>query len=203
MGGNEPGFETVRVVVVARSPALRAGLRALIDGREGIDVVGEAAESDPALASADVAVVDLPAGPGRAGSLEGELPRVWLGEWRDGEQLPPGSAYLRRDAEGLEIAAAVRAVARGLVVFDPGLAAGILAGRRSHERDEAEVALTEREAQVLALMAEGLPNKAIALRLGISEHTAKYHVAAILGKLGAASRTEAVTLAARRGLLLL
>ncbi|MCC6386326.1 MAG: response regulator transcription factor [Dehalococcoidia bacterium] len=61
--------------------------------------------------------------------------------------------------------------------------------------------LTAREREVLTLMAAGLPNKTIALRLGISEHTAKFHVGTVLAKLGAASRTEAVMTAARRGLL--
>ena len=63
--------------------------------------------------------------------------------------------------------------------------------------------LTARELQVLQLVAQGLPNKGIARRLGISENTAKFHVASLCGKLGASSRTEAVTLAARRGLILL
>jgi DNA-binding NarL/FixJ family response regulator len=63
--------------------------------------------------------------------------------------------------------------------------------------------LTSRELEVLRLMAEGLPNKTIALRLGISEHTVKFHVNAILGKLGVASRTEAVVRATRLGLILL
>ena len=63
--------------------------------------------------------------------------------------------------------------------------------------------LTPRERDVLQLMAEGLPNKLIAARLSISEHTAKFHVSAIMTKLGAASRTEAVTIGARRGLLIL
>jgi DNA-binding CsgD family transcriptional regulator len=61
--------------------------------------------------------------------------------------------------------------------------------------------LTAREREVLQLVAEGLPNKAIARQLGISEHTAKFHVGSLLGKLGAGSRTEAVTLATRRGIL--
>jgi DNA-binding NarL/FixJ family response regulator len=63
--------------------------------------------------------------------------------------------------------------------------------------------LTERETEVLELLALGLPNKTIAQRLRISEHTAKFHVGSIMAKLGAASRTEAVALAARRGLLVL
>jgi DNA-binding NarL/FixJ family response regulator len=74
----------------------------------------------------------------------------------------------------------------------------------THERlADIEEPLTARELEVLQLLAEGLPNKLIAAQLHISEHTAKFHVSAIILKLGAASRTEAVTLAARRGLLIL
>ena len=76
-------------------------------------------------------------------------------------------------------------------------------GRSWPDDDEPQEALTPREVQVLELLAEGLPNKAIAARLNISDQTVKFHVSAILLKLGAASRTEAVTLAARRGLLIL
>ena len=108
-------------------------------------------------------------------------------------------AYLTREAGAEELAAAVRAVSQGLAVFSPAL----LAGRSPSEATQAPSpdVLTEREREVLPLLADGLPNKAIALRLGISEHTVKFHVGAILSKLGASSRTEAVVLAARRGLL--
>jgi DNA-binding NarL/FixJ family response regulator len=74
---------------------------------------------------------------------------------------------------------------------------------RNAPRETFEEPLTGRELQVLALLAEGLPNKAIAARLGISDQTVKFHVAAIIGKLGAANRTEAVRLAVRRGLIAL
>jgi len=74
---------------------------------------------------------------------------------------------------------------------------------RSAPRETFDEPLTGRELQVLALLAEGLPNKAIASRLGISDQTVKFHVAAIIGKLGAANRTEAVRLAVRRGLIAL
>ena len=74
---------------------------------------------------------------------------------------------------------------------------------RTAAREPIEEPLTARELQVLSLLAEGLPNKAIAARLGISDQTVKFHVAAIIGKLGAANRTEAVRLAVRRGLIAL
>ena len=110
-------------------------------------------------------------------------------------------AYLLKESIANEIAAAVSAVAHGLVVFDPALAS--LVSNRPHEQPlllEGSV-LSDREVEVLRLVANGLPNKGVARELGISEHTVKFHVGTILGKLGAASRTEAVTLAVRAGIL--
>ncbi len=88
------------------------------------------------------------------------------------------------------------------MVIDPVFPVSVLPSRGALSGSPAEE-LTPREIEVLQLVAEGLPNKQIALRLGISEHTVKFHVDAILGKLGAHSRTEAVTRAARLGLLVL
>jgi DNA-binding NarL/FixJ family response regulator len=79
----------------------------------------------------------------------------------------------------------------------------VASGSRDEDADAIVEALTAREVQVLELLAEGLPNKAIAARLGISDQTVKFHVAAISGKLGAHNRTEAVRQAVRRGLLTL
>jgi DNA-binding NarL/FixJ family response regulator len=109
-------------------------------------------------------------------------------------------AYLPGDVDAAALAAAVHAAAAGLIVLDPSVAGatGVHAHARTSENAET---LTAREREVLLLVAEGLPNKAIARELGISEHTAKFHVGSLLGKLGAASRTEAVTLATRRGIL--
>lgn len=115
---------------------------------------------------------------------------------------------LRRDATPEEIAAALAAVAGGLITFDRHLATLLLQPSPvitpSRERIAGpEEPLTARELEVLQLLAQGLPNKIIATRLHITEHTAKFHVSSILMKLGASSRTEAVTTAARRGLLML
>ncbi|HLV98291.1 MAG TPA: response regulator transcription factor [Ktedonobacterales bacterium] len=120
-----------------------------------------------------------------------------------------GFGALQRDATGEEIIAAISAVAGGLITLDRRLAGDLLSAPEriqppTPERlADTEDALTARELEVLQLLAEGLPNKLIATRLHISEHTAKFHVSAIMLKLGAASRTEAVTLAARRGMLIL
>jgi DNA-binding NarL/FixJ family response regulator len=97
------------------------------------------------------------------------------------------------------VAAALAAVARGLTVLDPAVAADWI---RPPE-DAPGGGLTAREAEVLGLLAEGLSNKGIAARLGISEHTAKFHVNAILAKLGAESRSAAIVKAARLGLVAL
>jgi DNA-binding NarL/FixJ family response regulator len=138
----------------------------------------------------DVVLADLD------GSEDSDAIDAWLGA-------------LQRDATGEELVAAIAAVAGGLLTLDRRLAGALLA---TPERLQAptperladtEEPLTARELEVLQLLAEGLPNKLIAAQLHISEHTAKFHVSAIILKLGAASRTEAVTLAARRGLLIL
>ncbi len=120
-----------------------------------------------------------------------------------------GFGILPREATPEEVTAALTAVASGLVVLDRRVAGALLAaGERipTAAPDTLETIgepLTAREHDVLQLLAQGLPNKIIANRLRISEHTAKFHVSSIMTKLGAASRTEAVTLAARRGLLIL
>jgi two-component system nitrate/nitrite response regulator NarL len=130
-------------------------------------------------------------------------------EWLSGL----GLGLLPRDASGEEIVAAVEAAASGLVALDRRLARALAvaaptgaperAPGQTQEAQQPGEPLTARELEVLQLLAEGLPNKLIAARLHVSEHTAKFHVASIMTKLGAASRTEAVTLAARRGLLIL
>jgi DNA-binding NarL/FixJ family response regulator len=120
-------------------------------------------------------------------------------------------AVLPRDATSGEILAAIDAVVAGLVVLHPDALADALAAARGPRREarpargaaDPAQPLTAREIEVLGMLAEGLGNKAIAVRLGISTHTAKFHVASILAKLGAGSRTEAVTIGMRRGLVVI
>jgi DNA-binding NarL/FixJ family response regulator len=197
-----------RVVVIAAYPALRAGLLALL----AQDATLEPMAADRIWLGNDAApapvaiVVDYSGGePDDLMSVSEAFPAaplVMIGA--DPASDGPGLsgvpvAYLSSDVEADELTAAVHAAAAGLIAIDPAMAgaAGIHAHARSPEGD----ALTAREREVLHLVAEGLPNKAIARQLGISEHTAKFHVGSLLGKLGAASRTEAVTIATRRGLL--
>lgn len=117
-------------------------------------------------------------------------------------------ACLSRDVDAEQLDLAVRSVDAGLVVLDLPLAATTIAHAGAAAASQGAPPpggepLTARELQVLQLVAQGLPNKGIGRQLGISENTAKFHVASLTGKLGANSRTEAVTLAARRGLILL
>jgi DNA-binding NarL/FixJ family response regulator len=131
------------------------------------------------------------------------IPLILIGgepDLADAALLGVPGGFLPSDIDAAGLSAAVRAVAQGLTVISPGLIGTVqpvIAG--IHPSDAG--LLTPREREVLELIAEGLPNKAIARELGISEHTAKFHVGSVLGKLGASSRAEAVTLATRRGLL--
>lgn len=210
--GVPPGDGRLRVLVVAAYPAARAGLHALLEADESIAVVAEAAPASTAAGdapSADVVVADTAGDEELLVSVLQEsfpgTPLVVVGATAedvvtDLRAFATPRAYLTREATAEELAAAVHAVAQGLAVFSPVLISAAelsTPARRGHGPD----ALTERELEVLPLLAAGLPNKAIALRLGISEHTVKFHVGAILSKLGAASRTEAVVIAARRGFL--
>jgi DNA-binding NarL/FixJ family response regulator len=115
-----------------------------------------------------------------------------------------GWACLARDVDADQLDLAVRCAEAGLVLLDlPQAATSLSVPVPLASRAPFTEPLTARELQVLQLVAEGLPNKGIARRLGISENTAKFHVASLCGKLGASSRTEAVTIAARAGLILL
>jgi NarL family two-component system response regulator YdfI len=208
----------IGVLIVAAYASARAGLDALLAEGEDCQVIGAvsgSAELERVLPEArpDVVLLDEnESDTPRVLSLlaGGESGLVMLGEASSGSFAPaghslPGWASLLRDAEGVEILAAVRAVAAGLVALDPVLVARLpLAAPLSRPGTPGTdllpgQALTAREREVLQLLAEGLSNRQIAARLFISPHTAKFHVASILAKLGASSRTEAVALGARRG----
>jgi DNA-binding NarL/FixJ family response regulator len=210
----------IRVLILAPYAALRAGLQALLAGEEDLALVSEvsgSAELEALLPETlpDVVLADLNGSDGPhviAAVAASEAGLVAIGAARDGfRQLAAqplrGWAYLLNEADGAEMAAAIRAVAAGLVVLDRSLAAALVGTANAVTLEPGGAAalepLTPREREVLQLMAQGLPNKAIARELRISLHTAKFHVASILGKLGAASRTEAVTLGARQGLVIL
>jgi DNA-binding NarL/FixJ family response regulator len=207
----------LRVLIVADDPLARAGLAALLSAQPGCSVVGQVAEDGELTAALDVyrpQVVAWDLGWERVSSArlerlaelaEAGTPIVALlaDEGQASEAHIAGArGLLPRDASAERLVAALASAAQGLVVLDPALAALMLGGRDQAATPLVE-ALTARELEVLQLLAEGLPNKAIAHRLNISEHTVKFHVNALMGKLGAQSRTEAVVRATRLGLILL
>jgi DNA-binding NarL/FixJ family response regulator len=205
----------VRLLLVGDDPLARGGLAALLGAEPELTLVGEAAAEDglrDAVAAAEPDAVLWDLGPPSAfsGSLEraaelGGCPFVALVSDPDlvPDALAAGaSGVLPRDAAAPSVAAALAAAARRLVVLDPLLAEPLLRPRPP-ARAELVEDLTPREREVLDLLAQGLTNKAIAQRLGVSDHTAKFHVNSILGKLGAGTRTEALVLAARLGLIAL
>ncbi len=200
-----------RVVVVADYPAGRAGLRAMLEQSSEIEVVGESAPgAEPTvLGGVAAVVVDVAAyGPDTAAELEQSFPGAALVILAHGEApraaltvpVATGRAIVAPDISADELASAVAAAARGFLVLDPAFVSAFRESPAAPSGDDYEP-LTPRELEVLEGMALGLPNKGIALRLHISEHTVKFHVGTILAKLAAASRTEAVMNAARRGLL--
>lgn len=200
---------------------VRAGLQALLAEQDGLAVVGQVAGGEPMLGAVadlrpDVAVLDLPGDRADLAGLD-RLARAGPGmgivvvSGNVGADFVAGAleagvgGILLRDTSGADLVAAARAVHQGLVAMHPAAAQAVLRRRVAAEpgQQSASEALTQRELDVAALLARGLPNKTIASRLHLSEHTVKFHVASIMGKLGAASRTEAVTIAARQGLIAL
>jgi DNA-binding NarL/FixJ family response regulator len=219
----------LRVLIIADDPLTRAGLATLLTDQPGFSVVGRIATGGDLLAEVDIYRPDLllfdlgwdPAlSPASARSGQEQPPTSLdsLAELREAGlpviALIPAETYapeawpvgpgglLLRQVDSDKLVAALKAVAQGLSVFDATLSTATLPAK-SFQAATLPEPLTPRELQVLRLIAEGLPNKAIARRLDISDHTVKFHVNAILTKIGAQSRTEAVVQATRLGLILL
>jgi len=204
--------QATRVLVVAPSPERASALRAKLAEEPEIEL----AEISPAdLNSAvrqaragEIVVVDSEDDGGNsiAELVAGVVLLVdnpeanWVTHW-----LAAGArAVLRRECSGRQLAAAVQAAAAGLNVLEPEALHTLLrSSTESIELEPGEEELTRRETEVLHMMSEGLSNREIASTLGISEHTVKFHITSIFGKLGTSSRTEAVTEGIRRGLVLL
>lgn len=191
----------------------RAGLAAMLGDQRGLTVVGQT-PAGPELPERtvtyrpDVVVWDLGWEPASSLEFLTELREVGApvvvllpeGSWAREVWAAGARGLLLRDTDAPTLAMALRAVAQGLTVLAPELSGALRPSSGGTTTPLAEP-LTPREQEVLCLLAQGLPNKAIAQRLGVTEHTVKFHLNAILGKLGAQSRTEAVVLAARLGLI--
>jgi DNA-binding NarL/FixJ family response regulator len=215
----------IRIIIAAESALARRGIEQLLRG-PGIEIVASIAplsaldaepeQSDPAdlvIATEEPSHFATMLQKLADADLFRDLPVVLLAEILDpqttAQALRMGArAVLPAELARPQLLAALEAVSRGFVVAMPGEAKTIVAASqipasRTNDIEELLEPLTAREQEVLRMLALGLANKEIASRLNISEHTVKFHVAAILGKLGAASRTEAVALAIRHGLVLL
>jgi two-component system nitrate/nitrite response regulator NarL len=210
-----------RVLIIAETLLARTGLAAMLGQQPALDVVGQVAGGpslmkDLTVYRPDVIVIDLGYEPAElltvlAALVESNLPLVAL--LPDAQSativmhtlaLAAAYAILLREGELDLITAAVEAVAAGLVVMDPTLVMSLLPVNENVAPLDDYVdasALTPREDEVLRLLARGMTNRAIAHALEISPNTVKFHVNAILSKLNAQSRTEAVVRATRLGLL--
>ena len=211
----------IRVFVVDDHAVVRRGMQAYLEMVDDVELVGEAASGQQALdrilalAAAgqppDVVMMDLVM-PGLDGiattaALKERRPEVEvvaMTSFSEAERvhsaLQAGAAgYLLKDAEADAVAAAIRAANRREVHLDPVVAQQLTRSLRT-PRPQALTTLTEREREVLGLLAQGLSNKAIAKQLFISERTARTHVSSILAKLELASRTQAALWAIREGL---
>lgn len=206
----------IRILVVDDHPVVREGLVAVIEDEPDFQVVGAAGSAEEALDLAgrlrpDVVLLDLEL-PGQDGvaaipglTAAGPETRVVIFTAYDTDERVLGAirtgarGYLLKGAGAAEIARAIRAVHAGGSDLDPRVAARLVAAagfpRPAPDR------LSDREREVLGLIAEGLGNKQIARSLTISERTVKFHVASIFRKLGADNRAQAVALAVQRGLL--
>jgi two-component system, NarL family, response regulator YdfI len=180
----------IRVAIVVESARLRGELAELLRESSRIELLSGSRETGPddpadvvltdaAMESPDSAVVIL---------SDEDLPLATL------RSAHGGFAQLPANAPGEQILAAIEAAAAGLAVLHPDHV-GLLAPLATED------VLTPREREVLQILGAGLGNREIAARLGISEHTAKFHVSQILAKLNAATRAEAVSIAIRRGLV--
>ncbi len=204
----------LRIAIYAENPGRREELTELVAAIRDARVVGAAGSASALLAmlagtpadiviAADMPRLDRPSAmPPIIAVLEGEDEAAALGVLAAG-----ASAVLSRAASPAALGAAIAAARQGLRVLPRDLCAALLgigSGPAPGQiADQPKPELTPREIEVLAAMADGASNKMIARRLGISFHTAKFHVASILAKLDAETRTEAVSQAARLGLVML
>ncbi|HEV8603539.1 MAG TPA: response regulator transcription factor [Gaiellaceae bacterium] len=209
--------ERIRVLIADDHAVVREGLRTFIGLQEDLEVVGEAADGREAVAAAerlrpDVVLMDLvmPHLDGveairrireRRPSARVIVLTSFIEDTKLFPALQAGAAgYLLKDVEPRELSRAIRAVAAGEALLDPSVTARLLRELAEPERRKVDV-LTERERQVLALIARGLSNKQIAAELVLSEKTVKTHVSHVLSKLQLTDRTQAALWAVRAGLV--
>jgi two-component system, NarL family, response regulator LiaR len=210
--------EIIRILIADDHAIVREGLRALLETEPGMELVGEAADGVEAVRKQqalqpDVTLLDLvmPRQDGLAALTEirqkdPQARILVLTSFAEDERVFPAImagalGYLLKDATPQELLKAIRDVARGEASLHPAIARRVIKElHRPQESGPTVEPLTERETQVLSLVAQGLSNQEIAGRLVISERTVRTHVSNILGKLHLANRTQAARYALREGL---
>ncbi len=209
------------MLLAAASSIRRAGLEALIKKAPLLKLVGSlqttlAVTQYAAQLQPDVVLLDLE-NSDRQLESQPALPRIPStfpvvalidepsADWTAHALRSGVKAILPRDSGVDEILSAIQAAHAGLVLLDPAVSQNLAAHipTRTARPALALDDLTPREVEVLRMLAEGLGNREMASRLGISDHTVKFHISSILDKIGAATRTEAVTMGIRRGIILL
>ena len=200
---------TLAAAIVAESALVRSGLAAILGTSPNIRVVAQATPNEARSLSTegvDLVVCDVPDGTSAETALECAPPGVPLlalvGPAERAREFVRAGArgVISRGATTERLTAASLAVASGLCTLDQQTLGELVSPKAV---DSSAASLTRREHEVLELLAEGLSNKLIGLRLDISEHTAKFHVNSILEKMEADTRTDAVVRAARSGVLAL
>jgi len=199
----------VRVTVVSPNHALRVGLREMLNRRPSVQVMAEAARLGDVNEKETEVIVYAPVSSVRALDLKMDIALLLITDDVESVRVVLNSnvgvwGVLPSDVSEDELAVAVLAAAEGLWVGAPAMVEGWMRLRKrgaSLDEDSLPEPLTSREKEVLQHMAEGLANKQIALALGISEHTVKFHLSALYAKLGAGSRTEAVKRGIELGLI--
>jgi DNA-binding NarL/FixJ family response regulator len=212
----------LRIVIADDQASVREGLVLLLGGLPGIEVVGAAADGEQALQlvaehSPDAILLDLHMpvldGIGATRRLTAEHPEVAvvvLTTYADDgsvlDALHAGArSYLTKDADHTDIAQALRAASGGLTVFDPRVHATLLAATAARSKPEPTAApppddLTQREVEILGLIARGLTNPEIAAQLFLSNHTIKTHISRIFAKTGSRDRAAAIGYAHRHNI---
>jgi two-component system, NarL family, response regulator YdfI len=208
------GGGAIRIAVVATSAVRRAGLESIVRSHADFHLAGNfgAVASLVSFArNAELDVIIIDSDSIRDLLLEpiSEVAIVLLTEVPDARSVARllrigVRAILSRESDPENVLSAIYAVYDGLVLLSTATAeslAAVYGDQPLEVEDGVSEELTSRETEVLRMLAEGLANKEIAARLGISEHTVKFHISSILDKLGASTRTEAVTLGIRRGIV--
>jgi DNA-binding NarL/FixJ family response regulator len=207
----------IGVLIADDHAVVRQGLRTFLELQDDITVLAEAQDGEEAVAAAgrvapDVALMDLvmPRVDGieairRIREVSPSTRVIVLTSFTDDDRLLPAvragaAGYLLKDVEPQDLVRAIRTVHQGGSLLDPAVTGRLMAEVADRGRERSADALTAREREVLALIAQGLPNKRIARELGVAEKTVKTHVGNILAKLGVTDRTQAALYAVREGL---